>query len=169
MKLIVQPNGWSCLPTAFAIALGVEFDFITKFVEHDGSQVVWPNLPEPERRRGFHIQEMIDVAYSLEYLVTPIEPMPTHRPRPDVPVQLFPMRRSRNIQELIANHIGVFTGEGRSGKRHAVAWDGNKIHDPNGTIYDIDGFGIECFWMLNKIKSASEFFLDKRCGLCNNR
>jgi hypothetical protein len=76
MKLIRQPNRWSCLPTAFAIALDVSYDSIIKAIGHDGSKKIWPGLPEPRCRRSFHIREMIDVCYDLRYAVIEVDKQP---------------------------------------------------------------------------------------------
>ena len=65
-----QPNGWSCLPTSFAIALGVPVSDIFDYLEHDGSEEVFPGREEPYNRRSFHPQELID--YSMLIHDTPV-------------------------------------------------------------------------------------------------
>jgi len=35
------------------------------------------------------------------------------------------------------------------GRRHAVAWDGNMIFDPNGSKYERTLFDMEIFWTVS--------------------
>ena len=50
-------------------------------IGHDGSQIIWPDLPEPMCRRGFHPQELIDVCLARGYAATRIELSPVHDDR----------------------------------------------------------------------------------------
>jgi hypothetical protein len=50
-------------------------EFISK-IGHDGSRIVWPELPEPNCRRSFHLQECIDCLIDLGYSLTEIERRP---------------------------------------------------------------------------------------------
>ena len=58
-------NAWTCLPASFATVLGLTLEDLLKRIGHDGSEVIWNYLPDPEKRRGFHPQEMIDVAETM--------------------------------------------------------------------------------------------------------
>ena len=133
MKPQRSPNRWSCLPTAFAIALGVSVREVIERIGHDGSEVAFPGLPEPERRRGFHIQECIDVAIALGVSVTPIEAFPRHSPTVgmDPIVIRFPEGNEARFRRTIETTRGVLTGRGLR-SRHAVAYDHRLIIDPNG-------------------------------------
>ncbi len=72
-----NPNAWSCLPTAFAIALDVPVETLIALIGHDGSEVTHAGLPEPLNRRGFHPQELIKILVEDEMAVTRIELAPT--------------------------------------------------------------------------------------------
>jgi hypothetical protein len=76
MKIQKQPNRWSCLPTAFAIALDVDVNLFIKHIGHDGSEFIWPEMPEPMRRRAFHIQECLDIAMKLGFAPVQVEANP---------------------------------------------------------------------------------------------
>jgi len=129
VKRILQPNRWTCLPCSFAAVLGLTLEELLRRVGHDGSAIWWPEFPEPWQRRGFHVQEMIDVAYDLGKAVIPIEACPTVCPQPGGPVKPVPMTDVLRVQRYLAQNVGVLTGQGVTG-RHAVAWDGQQLLDP---------------------------------------
>ncbi len=153
MKLQTQPNRWSCLPTAFAMALDVKVGMILKWLGHDGSVVARPELPEPDCYLGFHIQELVGYAWWLGFATTPFEA----RPRSVVGDQVVPIEfAAGNAQRLInvmQGRVGVLTGQSLPrGNHHAVAWDGQKIYNPNGTIQTLDDFAIGTFWCVTPLK-----------------
>ena len=78
--LQLKPNKWSCAVTAFAMALHVPVQELIQEIGHDGSEIVFPELEEPMRRRGFHSQELIYAAWKRGFTVTPIELMPVIAP-----------------------------------------------------------------------------------------
>ena len=155
MKHQQTPNRWSCLPTSFAIVLDIPVSEMIERIGHDGSQLAFPTLREPECRRGFHIQECIDVALSLGVSVTPIEAFPRHAPAVDVnPILIdFPGGNEDRFRRTIGTSKGVLTGRGLH-TQHAVAYDHNLIFDPNwrpyllGTEDDPGSFSAYCAWRL---------------------
>ncbi len=170
MILRRNPNGWSCLPTAFAMALDLEPSNVIEQIGHDGS--IEP-YKEDGLKAGFHEQECIEVTQRLGYACTPIEAVPTISPYSDG-------REGRPIyfgEELASNwrrflrHLdgtcgvltGTFTlpGDPTPLRGHAVAWDGvvtQKIHDPMGPrCYPFEeatkyGFTPKCFWKVQDVK-----------------
>jgi hypothetical protein len=145
-----SPNKWSCLPTAFAMVIDRYVEDLIKDIGHDGSEIIWPELPEPYCRRSFHIQEILQTIWGYGVLAMPIQVSPVSMShgstRPyRVPVQFSPETRFRYIMTLAS---GVLIGETQNGQPHAVAWDGNKIFDPNGTTYGIESFVLETFWLV---------------------
>lgn len=146
MKIQMQPNKWSCLPTAFAIALGVPVGEVIKTIGHDGSEIVFPGLTEPFCRRSFHIQELIDVCTHRNIGIIPVEIAPIsetiRRHTYKIPVL------SDRIEYYLIKYTGVLTGIGASGKPHAVAWDGNMVLDPNGGKYNVRDFQIDTFFLI---------------------
>lgn len=156
MILQRSPNRWSCLASSFAMALDVPIDSLIKMVGHDGSEIVWPELPEPTRRRGHHVQEMIYAAYCLGFSVTPFEAFPTSLGRAGTNSFTVPMilQAEERMPRIMKGAVGVVTGENPRRRPHAVAWDGHTLFDPGGLDYGISDFHMETFWLVLKIKST---------------
>lgn len=149
MNLIKQPNCWSCLPTSFAMAMDFSIELVIHNLGHDGSEIIWPSYPEPIRRKSFHIQELIRLAYNLRYAVIPFDSIPVMAPEEDGPEHVVEL----DFETILYNCLrGVITGISPSGSRHAVAWNGSKVYDPNGTKYDIEEFTIETLWVVERLK-----------------
>ena len=137
-------NHWSCLPTAFAQSLNISFDEMIRRIGHDGSRVVW-DLPEPNCRRGFHIQECIDVARQFGMSVMEIELYPRHAPSLDVePITVEFDDNQFRFNSFIATTRGVLTGVRNNGNGHAVAYDHG--------IYDDTNFTPARAWSINEIQ-----------------
>jgi len=154
VKLTLQPNCWSCLLASFAMALGVEVRTITDLVGHDGSEIWWPELPDPERRRSFHVQEMIRVAIRLGWATTPVEGRPCSSPGSIAPPREVHVQ---GFEEIFYSGVGVLTGVGKfSDRPHAAAWDGKEVYDPNGAVYGAEEFEIETFWMLTVLSHSAK-------------
>lgn len=126
MKGLIQPNGWSCLPTAFAMILQVEVDEIFNYLDHDGSEILWPNLGDPWGRRSFHIQEMINFALRHGYSVTTITPELGITSQHAEEVKMYTNDMFDHCTKFFN---GVLTGEVKDGLPHAIAWWGNKAYD----------------------------------------
>ncbi len=165
MRLQIQPNNWSCLPTALAIILDEPLSSVIRAIGHDGSEIVWPNLSEPDNRRGFHVQEIIDITIQRDRSVALIEVMPLVINNPylhlldleaaldqyDLPKarvafemlkgRLHPCYKntSRRLEEYMTKYDGIVMGTTRTGSYHAVAWDhlSNCYYDPGGDIVTI--------------------------------
>lgn len=145
--MIIQqsPNRWSCLPTSFAMVLGHQVGELLLRIGHDGSEIIWPALPEPLRRRSFHIQELIAQAWMLGWSVTAIEA----RPQLVGAVGVEPLDvQAPWFMQALSESEGVLTGRTLRGQAHAVAWDGRNCYDPNGTIYGVGQFQAGCFWAI---------------------
>ncbi len=155
-----QPNRWSCLPTSFAAILGIEVEGFIRHLGHDGSEILWPMLKEPACRRGFHIQECIDVMDRCDYSVTPFEAIPQHVPAftvPAIPILFGGSEEAamEHFRKIIYRTTGVITGISLNG--HAVAYDQGVICDPNGHVYQYSlracesrGFIGTCAWSIQK-------------------
>lgn len=135
-------NHWSCMAASFAYVAGIDEEHFYEIIGHDGGEIVFPTMQEPQRRRGHHIQECISAMLGLGFTVTPIEyyPMilsPTPRTRENIIVSFGDNRK--RFEELIKSSTGVI--ECRTGQsQHAVANDLGFITDPDGMGY---GFDIE--------------------------
>lgn len=130
--LQIKPNRWSCLPTAFAIALQRPVAELIKRIGHDGSEILWPDLPEPRCRRGFHTQELVSVAWNLGFSCTAIECCPSLTPD-GKRLARVEFSASR-VDEFLKSTSGVVTGAGKR-CHHAVAYHHGCIYDPDGKIY----------------------------------
>jgi hypothetical protein len=113
-------------------------DFI-RHIGHDGSEISWPSLPEPACRRGFHIQECIELVDRLGFTVTPFEMLPRHAPAFVVPALTIYYGGSEQtaferIAAIVKRGQGVITGHNNT-IGHAVAYDHGIIYDPNGSWY----------------------------------
>jgi hypothetical protein len=131
MKMQRSPNHWSCLPCAFTMVTGKPLEELIAKIGHDGSEIIWPELPEPQRRRSFHLQELVDVAFPT----TVIEAEPISQSAEDKQFTPFKDHFSR-LQNYMKTYDGVIIGMfGRN--PHAAAWDhvNQLIYDPNGQIY----------------------------------
>lgn len=131
-KLIRSPNRWSCLPASFAMACNVSIKEFLDAVGHDGSEIKWPDLPEPKKRRGFHIEECTRAAYSLGYHFLMFQTNPMAMATND---KYYTVNHSDFVNHLMENHTGVLLGDGVKTK-HAVYWGKNVILDPNGMTYN---------------------------------
>lgn len=144
MNLQLSPNNWSCLATSFAMILGLPVSKVIEMVGHDGSEIVFPDQPEPSCRRSFHIQELIDVCMSMLVTVTEIQRVPCMGPRNDE--EFLVLEDDDRFFRYVRAHSGVLCGLTREGGYHAVAWDGEKIYDPKGFICDLSEFNPSVFY-----------------------
>ena len=149
MRCVQQSNRWSCLPTAFAIATDHSVQEILRRIGHDGSEIVWPDLPDPQCRRSFHVQECI-LAIADWYYVMPL----------DQPAMMTPdgkriLEIKTRAMDFIVDGYGVCTGTGTR-NRHAVAFQGNgqtiRFYDPNGLEYDFENqyFTPQTYWLISE-------------------
>ncbi len=148
MILQNSPNCWSCMAASFATALGISVEEVIRHVGHDGSDIIHIGN-DPERRRGFHPQEMIDLCLELDENVVAIEAAPCFA-RPNgygsVPIEIIGGNDKRIRGYLHRNH-GVLTGLNSIGKPHAVYWDGEMIHCPSKMCsYELNYFQLQVFY-----------------------
>jgi len=136
MILQFQPNRWSCLATSFAMALDIPVAQFFDLVGHDGSEILYPELPEPVCRRGIHVQEAIEVAWTLGYSSTPFELFPQSRTSPGGPTHVvkFPTGNWDRFSSQIGCRKGVIECVTQIGNGHAVAFLENVIYDPASPI-----------------------------------
>lgn len=166
MQPFKNPNAWSCLPTAFAIALNVDIQHILDYVEHDGSEIIYSDLAEPLCRRGFHPQEMIRYCLQVHNIaVTRIELAPTALPCPNMDPHVFDTGGWTWFKYNMFHYYGVIDCRTASGTGHAMAFAGleskSDIYDPatgdkftfsDSTDAEQRGRFLVALWRLNKIK-----------------
>ena len=134
------------------MALGVELDQLLAWLGHDGSDIIWPDKPEPHNRRSFHIQEMVRYCIALDVAAIRIECIPMSvsygsaasilnelgeaifATSPDMKAiqeQWLKLNgsvakledQSSWIEACLASHDAVLLGVTAKGTKHAVAWD----------------------------------------------
>jgi hypothetical protein len=160
MELQQRPEPWMCMPLAFAMALNMPVADLLAALGQDGSEIVFPSLPEPLCRRCFHIQELIQVALSRGLAVTPVELFPVLQPTEVGPFHktvLYTDNNWRRFETAIQTSRGVIGGTGaRLG--HMVAYDHGRIFDPRGPVYDYSRLACEahqfytrCAWRIDPI------------------
>lgn len=154
MRLIRQPNLWSCLPTSLAMVLSKSVEEIIDNIGHDGSEVCWPELPEPKCRRCFNMQEIIDVAILQGYSLTPIDALPSNGPALGHERLTYSEEvASLRINSYLKGFGGIITGKLPTNMSHAVAWSKEFVYDPVGTMYKLHGslFVVKTLWVINSI------------------
>ena len=149
-----------CMPVAFAMALDMPVADLLAAIGHDGSEIVFPALPEPLCRRCFHVQELIQVALARGLAVTPVELFPVLQATevgPHRTTVLYPDNNWRRFGDTIQTSRGVIDGTGAR-YRHAVAYDHGRIFDPKGSVYDYSRLACEahqfytrCAWRIDPI------------------
>ncbi len=142
----------NCLAIAAAMALELEYKELIERIGHDGQAIIFPDLPDPGRRQGFHIQEIIDVAIDLGVAVTPIEALPYSTPDG---VKVYGVNfKVERFQNHLKNARGVITGMKKTW-RHAVFWEGFYAWESPNTYHSYENLhmDIDCFYRFTQIKS----------------
>lgn len=118
-----QPNTWSCSVASAAMVMDEPVQDLIMRIGHDGSEIVFPDLPEPMCRAGFASQEIVDAALAAGWSMTPIEAKPQCTPNgPDVR-DVFPKFKER-MDDYFKRYSGLVEGERYDGRYwHNVAWD----------------------------------------------
>ena len=137
--LQLKPNPWSCSITSLAMTLHVPVQQLVDDLGHDGSEIVFPELPEPMCRRGFHSQELIHLAWRYGFTVTPFELYPTIRPTTGEGVVTVTFDGSeqnnwRRFIDTIHRATGILEGRGAT-CHHAVHFRYGDVWDPDGHQY----------------------------------
>lgn len=143
MNLQKQPNHWSCNLASMAMVLDVHYRELIEEIGHDGSEILYPDLPEPLCRRGFHMQELIDCAVTRFFTCSEIQIRPVGTPdglaghEHEIDFKISHEERFKKYLDLGYN--ALLYGMTRK-CYHCVAWewDTKLIHDPNGRVYGLN-------------------------------
>lgn len=137
MKLQKKLERWQCAITAFAMALDIPVAGLIDRIGHDGSKIVFPDLPEPANRCGHNIYELIQVALDLGYAVTPVPLqraiVPANDRTREVVIGTDEENWNRFIRQLLIS-CGVIECCGPRGP-HMVAYDNGTVFDPEGDVF----------------------------------
>lgn len=136
----VKRERWQCFPTALAMLIGtLTPDAVMDLIGHDGSEITHAGLPEPLKRRGFHIQEIIDIALLLGYSMTEIQHSPqlVSVPLKSTMEQAPPIQIKKSDDASLRFKCHVDTSRGILSTRtritsHAWAYEDGTIYDPDG-------------------------------------
>ena len=144
---IKQPNSWSCLPAAFAMVMDLDFGTVISDLGHDGCTIIFPELTGRIRHTGFHIQELIWVAWQRGWTTTHFQILPQMAHGTHHRSVLEYSDAHRRLNSLMAQTSGVLTGLNDRDQDHAVAWDAKSgiLIDPARKAGD---FRVESFWAL---------------------
>jgi len=132
----INPNEWSCLPTAFANLIDMPIGEFINDIGHDGSELPF-DPPFTHVRRGFHVQECIEVLDQYGYSATRIEVRPmlaAHEAGMPIEVDMGECPVTRLRRHMDFSH-GVIIGRlllNTPIKGHAVSWMRGKCYDPRG-------------------------------------
>ena len=178
MRLQHSPEKGLCMVTSVAMALDMPAQELLDRLGDGWKSLAFPNLPIPYCWRGIHIQELIQIALSRGYAVTPIELMPQVAP----PQGINPVTREPYLNVLvfyngteesnwdifnraIMNYSGIITGmitpsSTRMLQRgHAVAFEKGVIFDPSNDafLYSVQEcetrhFYANCVWRFDKME-----------------
>jgi hypothetical protein len=130
-------------------------DELVQIIGHDGSEIVRP----PHGRRGHYWDEILDVLFQLNYFGMEFE-INWESWDGEWLVNLEPKEGSIDrVKRIMSGRKGIVQGHSlKSQQGHTVAWDGFKIYDPSGFIYDFDyredyNFNPVSFLWISEIKS----------------
>lgn len=137
MKLITSRNH-QCLPSSFAMALGIPLDEVLTGLGHDGLEVVLPELSKPSCYRGHHIQELTDFCLTRGWAVTMIVANPQSK-HGDLIYDDWKRLDPERVENALKLGNAVLCGLVLKAKGHACAWDreSGMIYDPRGFTYPL--------------------------------
>lgn len=151
MNLIEQPNRWSCGAASLAMLLDLPLSGIVARIGHDGSEILFPEMEEPRCRRGFVLDELQTVCFSLGKSLVPFEAFPLLEGTRPIYSESWAEERILRIMQF---GPGLIEGMYSFGRHHICAWDGYEVFDPTGprryrlTDRNADKIHITHFWRL---------------------
>ena len=155
MKLINQPNSWSCMAAAAAMVFDCEIEDVYTWADHNGSEVIHHGLTPPACFKGFHMQEIVDIGLLNGFSMMHIEAQPVQTPdgkhTHDITKWGLFKDCEQRFEHYIDNNQGILIGKAQK-FWHAVAFDNGMVYDPRGRIYNfIDcDLILESLWIVTK-------------------
>lgn len=150
MRILLQPNSWSCLPTALAMVLDEPVEELIKEIGHNGSEDIEFSL-RAKTKKGFHIQELTKICYRRRKALIQFDRYVNIHHNEGVTISFSD--DIEYIYVLMQDSKGIILGQTKNSKDHAVAWDNitQAIYDPNGTKYAKGFFAIETFLLIRDL------------------
>jgi len=165
MRHLMQPNRWSCSITSAAMVMGITIQELVDEIGHDGSNKVFPDLPEPMCFAGFDISEIVDAAFDLGWSMTPINTIPTCTPDGENIRDVYPESKIMDRVNHYLDHFdAIGMGQRYGGNNwHTIAWskDEQRWHDPSGPILQKDKPPIQLatLWVFSKLENPLQRLL----------
>lgn len=127
------------------MVLNLRVEKLLEQLGHDGSEVLWPDLRDPFRRRGHHIEEIQYVAWRMGAFFVPFVPRWEYNPDAAPDRRFVAYDRAEACRQVMWRTDGIMVGQYKRGSPHAVAWDSKErlIYDPEGNIID-DHTSFQC-------------------------
>jgi hypothetical protein len=149
MKLLKGAGG-NCLLTSAAMLLDTTEQELINEIGHDGSEVWWPKAKATDRKRNFHIQEIIDCCMKRGYGLMPIDLMPCSMQMSDPNARILwdQSKAFGRFTNIVNGRPAILIGETLSHIPHACAWDGFKVFDPRGMIQEITDYTLREAWII---------------------
>lgn len=119
---------------SMAMLLNMEVKELESRLGNKGNEKVWPELPEPYCYRSYHIQEIIDLAYELGYAMIWFHIKIYLSPTPPYTGAKIPINITyKDMEYLLTDNYALLIT-----CKHAMAWDGKHVLDPNGKIFTLE-------------------------------
>lgn len=135
----------NCILMAFSKVTNLTTDELIRLLGHDGSEIIFPDLPEPLCRRGFDPREFIFPLYLKGMSVIQIDAFIQRF----VNEKMYQIDNRTNMFFAMKGNNGVLTGINQRGNYHAIAWINDQIHDMDGSIYGLGLFNPDCFYLVD--------------------
>ena len=124
MKMVRNPNAWSCVPACFAMLLDIDINTMLDRIGHDGSEHVFKG---PRPWKSFHLAECYRIALYYGYSCTQF---PLHAKSSPDGSQVYSIPKWNDwMQDMMSESEGILLGRGKHAN-HAIAWDGELSYDP---------------------------------------
>ena len=145
-----------CLLCAAAMVLDVHPYELEEAFEFVGDKVAWPESPFPNNLRGYHESEIIATAISMGVALVRYMPNPCIKGATVIPIYTEDQQRTI-FTSLMTGRRAIIILRVSDGATHAVAWDGEWVHDPaRATPYRMEKLRHQPLYVLLAFKINNE-------------
>lgn len=170
MKLLKQPNSWTCCATSYAMLMNRQLYEVFNIAGHEGDEIYFDDLSDPARRRGHSVFEFIQHAKYCGFALTffPIKMILQHQTDQlgkdsywegsTAPYQAVTHEWSRPLwqnqrglalfRRIRKDYDLLIMGATKQDCYHHAAWCSERqvVYDPVGRITNEPEFDPYCFW-----------------------
>lgn len=173
MKLLRMKTGHRCFIYSAAMLLDETPETLMKELGHDGMIIAWPDLQSPKCFRGVHIQEVQDLCLRRGKLLAAVEIAPRIGYDSHHWTRIYnDDRETPRFLGAISGRPGLITGVYQNTAlpqdNHCVAWDGERIFDPNDKITRLEQFSIQTAWVLCDASRKRSYPAPERARSCRH-